>query len=618
MGTTASAYNPNEGSPYPDATSLTTNEILNQLTGGPTIAPRASPFPNNIGALQVANKLALNPPAPGGIPPAMNPGVSLAPPTIPEPGAQTAPLSSPSAQSTQPVQSAPLSGLSSSNAESQIPPVVSASADKSQLGGIKTNQPYTNEGMEMTEQAQKKLAESLDKRVNGGKDNFLGLDPRWLALAQGFLAPTRTGSFGEALGNAAGAIGKANETEKEQERKDLMARIELGKAMSETQKQKDVQKVVGDLYSGPGNTLSMEKARMLAQITGDPKILQDAINQQRQLAINDAGSKMFAPKEVTKSDGTKETKFVFDPEQLNTYARLSGDSLAAYDKAAGTLKNFKAQGLMNDLSDQGTPFDSLYILADQMGPAGKAYKDMASKYAKMYPSMDQEKAATLANNMLNQMNSHFDRETAMNNTVVNQQMTRAIMQQGADMRRDALNQKIKEANDKADEKETKRLELLKQQEGPLKNLSAQVEVLRSHPGRTAGTLPLIGGIAQSIPATDARAFGNELKVIQSQQFMQNVNNMRGLGSLSNAEGQKITSLIASLDPQMKAADFDKALDTIQKYTQNGLKNIQRQANGLKPVFLEPDELGPQQGTPKPASPKLVPKENGSFDYTPQG
>ena len=35
------------------------------------------------------------------------------------------------------------------------------------------------------------------------------VDPTYLALAQGFLAPTRTGSFGESLGTAAGAFGKA-------------------------------------------------------------------------------------------------------------------------------------------------------------------------------------------------------------------------------------------------------------------------------------------------------------------------------------------------------------------------------------------------------------------------
>jgi hypothetical protein len=48
-----------------------------------------------------------------------------------------------------------------------------------------------------------KLTESLDSR----KNRFF--DPTLLAMAQGFLAPTQTGGFGESLGNAAGKVGAA-------------------------------------------------------------------------------------------------------------------------------------------------------------------------------------------------------------------------------------------------------------------------------------------------------------------------------------------------------------------------------------------------------------------------
>ena len=34
-------------------------------------------------------------------------------------------------------------------------------------------------------------------------------DPTYLAMAQGFFAPTKTGSFGESLGNVAGMVGPA-------------------------------------------------------------------------------------------------------------------------------------------------------------------------------------------------------------------------------------------------------------------------------------------------------------------------------------------------------------------------------------------------------------------------
>lgn len=70
--------------------------------------------------------------------------------------------------------------------------------------------------------ALKKLTDSLDQR----KNRFF--DPEMLALAQGFLAPTKTGSFFESLGNAAGKYGAAQEATAQENR--AIAEQELGLA----------------------------------------------------------------------------------------------------------------------------------------------------------------------------------------------------------------------------------------------------------------------------------------------------------------------------------------------------------------------------------------------------
>lgn len=56
------------------------------------------------------------------------------------------------------------------------------------------------------------------------------IDPSMLALAQGFLAPTKTGSFGESLGAAAGAYGKAQEGEENRQAQLAKMRYELANA----------------------------------------------------------------------------------------------------------------------------------------------------------------------------------------------------------------------------------------------------------------------------------------------------------------------------------------------------------------------------------------------------
>lgn len=61
-------------------------------------------------------------------------------------------------------------------------------------------QGFGTEAYEKYQAAQQAMQDMLAKR-----ENRL-FDPTLLAMAQGFLAPTRTGSFGESLGNVAGAI----------------------------------------------------------------------------------------------------------------------------------------------------------------------------------------------------------------------------------------------------------------------------------------------------------------------------------------------------------------------------------------------------------------------------
>jgi hypothetical protein len=66
---------------------------------------------------------------------------------------------------------------------------------------------YGSEAYEKYQAAQQSLQDMLAQR-----ENRL-FDPTLLAMAQGFLAPTKTGSFGESLGNVAGAVAPVQQAE---------------------------------------------------------------------------------------------------------------------------------------------------------------------------------------------------------------------------------------------------------------------------------------------------------------------------------------------------------------------------------------------------------------------
>ena len=82
------------------------------------------------------------------------------------------------------------------------------------------------------EEAYQKLVESLDQR----KNRFF--DPTWLAAAQAFATPTKTGSAFEALGNVAGAVGKSQEEEFKRNIEENKARFDINKELLTIEQQR--------------------------------------------------------------------------------------------------------------------------------------------------------------------------------------------------------------------------------------------------------------------------------------------------------------------------------------------------------------------------------------------
>lgn len=78
--------------------------------------------------------------------------------------------------------------------------------------------------------AREEVDQARDAMVQALTNRRSGPDPSMLALAQGFLAPTRTGSFGESLGTATGAYAKAQLDEDTRLREAARMRYELARA----------------------------------------------------------------------------------------------------------------------------------------------------------------------------------------------------------------------------------------------------------------------------------------------------------------------------------------------------------------------------------------------------
>ena len=105
---------------------------------------------------------------------------------------------------------------------------------------------YGNEeelkAIEKYREMQQQLENALTKR------NQL-FDPVLLAMAQGFLSPTKTGSFGEALGNVSAAIAPAAQKQKEEDMSIAKMRFELAQAGLEQERSTQSRKLLENMIS---------------------------------------------------------------------------------------------------------------------------------------------------------------------------------------------------------------------------------------------------------------------------------------------------------------------------------------------------------------------------------
>lgn len=96
---------------------------------------------------------------------------------------------------------------------------------------------------------------------------------------------------------------------------------------------------------------------------------------------------------------------------------------------------------------------------------------------------------------------------------------------------------------------------------------ALVEDMLKHPGRgaavgTSSALP-------TLPGGEARDYELKVEQLKGSQFLQSIQQMRGLGQLSNAEGQAATRASTALDVAQSEAEHERELNRLLKILKDG-------------------------------------------------
>ena len=463
-------------------------------------------------------------------------------------------------------------------------------------------------------EAQKRLSQQR-QNVDLRRKDLLNLaetrrqlfDPTLLALAQGLLAPTKTGSFGESLGYAAGNVQQAQAQEAKRQEDIARMRYELEtsalqqeKEESEYNRQNVIRNLSGKLVNftvdektGSMNyTIDPLVAKKLTSLTGDLKYADTLINNIKTQKKNQMATELFSEKTVPGKDGQPDQRvFEFNPAALFNVVKLSDDPAKDIKGYLDLVPQLRMLGVVKGLENEGTPFDVVASLA--LTPAVREQAKQASaRYLKGL--IKPEQAEKLAKDMMDTDMRHqeaqgrrVDRQTAMAQAAAFHSVSQALAQQRMD--------EIKRQNE---EKKVIAQQAQKTLFDKADDTIRSVEEIRAHPGRASGVWQAYRP-TQLVPGTDAYDFNQQLDVIKSKAFLANVQEMKGLGALSNKEGDKITDAISKLNPKMSKEAFDKSLDEIVAIMNRAKQRARDIAEGRMPTF---DESKPASTAPSGRKP----------------
>lgn len=94
-----------------------------------------------------------------------------------------------------------------------------------------------------------------------------------------------------------------------------------------------------------------------------------------------------------------------------------------------------------------------------------------------------------------------------------------------------------------------------------------IDEVRNHPGKAQGTG--MSSYGNWIPGTSGKDFQNRVDQLKSGAFLSAIDEMRGMGSLSNAEGQTATAAITRMDTATSEKEFNAALADYEEIVKLG-------------------------------------------------
>ncbi len=162
------------------------------------------------------------------------------------------------------------------------------------------------------------------------------------------------------------------------------------------------------------------------------------------------------------------------------------------------------------------------------------------------------------------------------------------------LKRDKLTLEIEEKRNKIDETQ-KGISVSGQQAIDASDIAIEtVDRLLTHPGLESAVG--LSSLAPSIPGTDRANFEAELVSFDAKLFQSAIKQMKGMGSLSDAEGRKVSAAAGAINQKMSEKAFKKSLGIIRDNFALAKSRTQANLPAQTPAQPGQQPAAPQQQT----------------------
>ena len=300
----------------------------------------------------------------------------------------------------------------------------------------------------------------------------------------------------------------------------------------------------------PNDPASFMKVAQLAAQSGDPQFAMAVADAGRQMQTGVATArKTTAEAQKAELSLAQETQLrdelsKLPPNSTETDILAVVTKYGSPDKVLATLQASTDKAAQRDLlvSQQ----------AERLAQQERLVKDKLEAQAEQARKDNEAKMERAKEN--NASKAELARISAEGRAAQNA-ITNSIREQTLQLRQEAANEKKVAAE--------------RQQQGVVASFDSALDTLNTianHPGKKAA-VGFGGAQLSMIPGTDAAGFAAQLETFKAQTFLPQVQALKGMGALSDAEGRKLEAAVGALSQSMKQSEFDSQVVKIKSYLQ---------------------------------------------------